>query len=109
MTLETWMRMNMAMATVMPVVLRHRSFAELDAASLEIRICRRLAEKLFFRRRHRDRTRASALCFIFLFFSSFEHVKSLLIMGPKNTKNSSKSVICSYLTMNNIVGILFLL
>ncbi len=37
---------------------------------------------------HSDRTRASTLCccFINLFFS-FEHVKSLLIMGPNNTKN----------------------
>ncbi len=60
---------------------------------------------------HRDRTRASTLlCFCFcLFFSSFEHVKSLLIMGPNNTKNSSKSVIFSYLTMNNIVRIFFLI
>jgi hypothetical protein len=24
-----------------------------------------------------------------IFFSAFEHVKSLLIMGPNNTKNSS--------------------
>jgi hypothetical protein len=38
---------------------------------------------------HRDRTRASTLCFILFFFASFEHVKSLLIMGPDNTKNSS--------------------
>ncbi len=30
-------------------------------------------------------------------------------MGPNNTKNSSKSVIFSYLTMNNIVRILLLL
>jgi hypothetical protein len=30
-------------------------------------------------------------------------------MGPNNTKNTSKSVIFSYLTMNNIVRILFLL
>ncbi len=28
-------------------------------------------------------------------------------MGPQNTKNSSKSVIFSYLTMNNIARILF--
>ena len=42
-------------------------------------------------------------------FSSFEHVKSLLIMGPNNSKNSSKSVIFSYLTMNNIVRIFFLI
>jgi hypothetical protein len=27
--------------------------------------------------------------FLNLFFSEFEHVKSLLIMGPNNTKNSS--------------------
>jgi hypothetical protein len=27
--------------------------------------------------------------FFNLFFSAFEHVKSLLIMGPNNTKNSS--------------------
>ncbi len=40
---------------------------------------------------HWDRTRASTL------FSSFEHQKNLLIMGPNNTKNSSKSVIFSYL------------
>ncbi len=26
-------------------------------------------------------------------FSSFEHAKNLLIMGPNNTKNSSKSLI----------------
>jgi hypothetical protein len=29
-------------------------------------------------------------------------------MGPNNTKNASKSVIFSYLSMNNIVRILFL-
>jgi hypothetical protein len=57
--------------------------------------------------RHRDRTRASTLsCFCLFFFSSFEHAKNLLIMGPNNTKDSSKSVIFSYLTMNNIVRIL---
>ncbi len=39
------------------------------------------------------------LLFLFI-FSSFEHVKSLLFMEPNNTKNSSKSVIFSYLTMN---------
>jgi hypothetical protein len=50
-----------------------------------------------------------SLCCLCLFFSSFEHVKSLLIMGPNSTKNSSKSVIFSYLTINNIVRILFLL
>ncbi len=38
---------------------------------------------------HRDRTRASALCFFILFFCTFEHVKSLLIMDPNNIKNSS--------------------
>ncbi len=27
--------------------------------------------------------------FFLIFFSAFEHVKSLLIMGPNNTKNSS--------------------
>jgi len=43
------------------------------------------------------------------FFSSFEHVKNLLIMGPNNNKNSSKSVIFTYLIMNNIVRILLLL
>ncbi len=43
------------------------------------------------------------------FFSSFEHEKNLLIMGPNNTKNSLKSVISSYLTMSNIVRILLLL
>ncbi len=33
---------------------------------------------------------------VFVYFiSSFEHVKSLLIMGPNNTKNSSKRVIFS--------------
>ncbi len=48
---------------------------------------------------HRDRTRASTLCFLFLiFFSSFEHVKSLLIMGPNNTKNSPFK--CNFLTIN---------
>jgi hypothetical protein len=41
---------------------------------------------------HRDRTRASTL------FSSFEHVKSLLIMGPNNTKNLSLK--CDFLTIN---------
>jgi hypothetical protein len=35
--------------------------------------------------------------------------KTLLIMGSNNTKNSSKSVIFSCLTMNNIVRILLLL
>ncbi len=38
--------------------------------------------------------------FLFLFFiSSFEHVKSPLIMGPINTKTVHKSVILSYSTM----------
>jgi hypothetical protein len=37
---------------------------------------------------HRDRIRASTLGFYFiLFFSAFEHVKSLLIMGPNDIKN----------------------
>ncbi len=58
---------------------------------------------------HRDRARASTLCCFCLFFSSFEHAKNLLIMGPNKPKNSSKSVIFSYLTMNNIVRILLLL
>ena len=31
-------------------------------------------------------------------FSSFEHVKSLLIMGPNNTKNSSLK--CDFLIIN---------
>jgi hypothetical protein len=36
---------------------------------------------------HRDRTRASTLCFYFiLFFSAFEHLKSLLILGPTTLK-----------------------
>jgi hypothetical protein len=43
------------------------------------------------------------------FFSSFEHAKNLLILGPNNTKNSSKNVIFLYLTINNIVRILLLL
>ncbi len=30
-------------------------------------------------------------------------------MGPNNNKNSSKSVIFSYLTMNNVVRIFFLI
>jgi hypothetical protein len=51
---------------------------------------------------------ASTLCSFFKFFSSFEHAKHLLIMGLDNTKNSSKSVILSYLTMNSIVRILLL-
>ncbi len=45
---------------------------------------------------HRDRTRASTLCFFILFyFSTFEHVKSLLIMGPSSTKK------CDFLIMNH--------
>jgi hypothetical protein len=44
--------------------------------------------------------------FVVLVFFSFEHAKNLLIIGPNITKNSSKSVIFSYLTMNNIVRIL---
>jgi hypothetical protein len=54
-------------------------------------------------RQHRDGLEQAP----FVFFS-FEHVKSLLIMGPNNTKNASKSVIFSYLTMNNIVRIFFI-
>jgi hypothetical protein len=34
----------------------------------------------------------------FNFFSAFEHVKSLLIMGPNNTKNSS--VKCDFHVIN---------
>ncbi len=48
--------------------------------------------------KHRDRTRASTLCYFILFFSSFEHVKSLLIMGPNYTKNSSLK--CDFLIIN---------
>jgi hypothetical protein len=36
--------------------------------------------------------------FLFNFFSSFEHVKSLVIMGPNYTKNSS--VKCDFLIIN---------
>jgi hypothetical protein len=43
------------------------------------------------------------------FFSSFETYKKLLIMGPNNTKNSSLKCDFSYLIINNIVRILFLL
>ena len=43
------------------------------------------------------------------FFPHLNMQKNVLFMGPNNTKNSSKSVIFSYLTMNNIVRILFLL
>ncbi len=43
------------------------------------------------------------------FFPHLNMQKKLLIMGPNNTKNSSKSVIFSYLSMNNIVRILLLL
>jgi hypothetical protein len=38
-------------------------------------------------RAHRDRTRACMLCCFGLIFSSFEHAKNLLIMGPNNTKD----------------------
>jgi hypothetical protein len=41
---------------------------------------------------HRDRPRASTL------YSTFEHVKSLLIMGPNNTKNSSLK--CDFIIFN---------
>jgi hypothetical protein len=68
-----------------------------------------LMGKNSYGRRHRDGTRASTLCCFCLFFSSFDHAKNLLIMGPNNTKNSSKSVIFSYSTMTNIVRILLLL
>jgi hypothetical protein len=37
-------------------------------------------------REHRDRTRAHTLCCFGLFFSSFEHAKNLLIMGPTTLK-----------------------
>ncbi len=47
---------------------------------------------------HRDRSK-HPLFFVFNFFSSFEHVKSLLIMGPSNTKNSSLK--CDFLIINN--------
>ncbi len=43
------------------------------------------------------------------FFTHLNMPKKLLIMGSNNTKSSSKSVIFSYLTMNNIVRILLLL
>jgi hypothetical protein len=43
------------------------------------------------------------------FFPHLNMQKTLLIMGPNNTKNSSKNVIFSYLTMNKIVRILLLL
>jgi hypothetical protein len=36
--------------------------------------------------------------YFILFFSSFEHVKSLPIMGPNNTKNSSLK--CDFLIIN---------
>jgi hypothetical protein len=39
---------------------------------------------------------------VFVYFSSFEHAKNLLIMGPNNTKNSSKSVIFSYVTLSTL-------
>ena len=44
------------------------------------------------------RTRARTLCCFGLFFSSFEHAKNLLIMGPNNTKNSSLK--CDFLIIN---------
>jgi hypothetical protein len=40
------------------------------------------------------------------FFPHLNMQKNLLIMGPNNTKNSSKSVIFSYLVINNFVRIL---
>jgi hypothetical protein len=36
--------------------------------------------------------------YFILFFSAFEHVKSLLIMGPNNTENSSLK--CDFLIIN---------
>ncbi len=48
---------------------------------------------------HRDRTRACTLCCFSLFFSSFEHAKNVLIMGPNNTKNCSLKLIFSYFNM----------
>jgi hypothetical protein len=43
------------------------------------------------------------------FFPHLNMQKNLMITGYNNTKNSSNSVIYSYLTMNNIVRILLLL
>ena len=36
--------------------------------------------------------------FVVLFFSSFEHAKNILIIGPNNTKNSSLK--CDFLIIN---------
>jgi hypothetical protein len=36
--------------------------------------------------KHRDRTRAHTLCCFGSFFSSLEHAKNLLIMGPTTPK-----------------------
>jgi hypothetical protein len=47
---------------------------------------------------HRDRTTARTFCCFGLFFSSFEHAKNLLIMGPNNTKNLSLK--CDFLIFN---------
>jgi hypothetical protein len=44
--------------------------------------------KSFYGRKHRDRTGARTLCCCF--FSSFEHVKSLLIMDPTTLKTHQK-------------------
>jgi len=56
---------------------------------------------------HRDRTRASTLC-CYVFFLIWT-CKKPADCGPQQHKNSWKSVIFSYLTMNNIVRILHLL
>ncbi len=60
-------------------------------SSLQIKLASSYAKNILWDRHwynHRDRTRASTLCFFYYFFSTFEHVKSLLIMGPNNTENS---------------------
>jgi hypothetical protein len=46
---------------------------------------------------HRDRIEHTPFVVLFI-FSSFEHVKKLLIMGPNNTKNSSLK--CDFLIIN---------
>jgi hypothetical protein len=52
--------------------------------------------------------RAPFVVFVY-FFPHLNMQKNLLIMGLDNTKNSSRSVISSYLTLNNIGRILLLL
>ncbi len=59
------------------------SFSLLRQPVLHCRLCKCHLD-------HRDRTRARTLSCIFLFFSSFEHAKNLLIMGPNNTKTHQK-------------------